>query len=66
MLSKVWWIRVKILSVIGREVVHLVVLGPVVFCLVTCWISGFLFAGIGRAISRLFVWWCLVKRVSVW
>lgn len=48
MLSKVWWIWVKILSVIGREVVHLVVLGPVVFCLVTCWISGFLFAGIGR------------------
>lgn len=41
MLSKVWWIWVKILSVIGREVVHLVVLGPVVFCLVTCWISGF-------------------------
>lgn len=44
MLSKVWWIWVKILSVIGRKVVHLVVLGPVVFCLVTCWISGFLFA----------------------
>lgn len=39
------------------------VLGPVVFCLVTCWISGFLFAGIGRAISRLFVWWCLVCLV---
>lgn len=62
-LSKVWWIWVKILFVIGREVVYLVVLGFVVFCLVMCWISGFLFVGIGRAISRLFVWWCLVCLV---